>query len=125
MNFSDDEVCLASHHLKKRAGRKKFRETRHPIYRVVRLCYSGRWVCEVREPKKKSRIWLSTFPAVDMAVRAHDVAALALRGQSTCLNFADFTWWLPMLALADAKTHRRQWPMPRRHSSQWSPSPRT
>ncbi|KAL2527213.1 Dehydration-responsive element-binding protein 1D [Abeliophyllum distichum] len=35
-NFSDEEVLLASNNPKKRAGRKKFCETRHPVYRGVR-----------------------------------------------------------------------------------------
>ncbi|KAL5748662.1 hypothetical protein ACOSQ2_025959 [Xanthoceras sorbifolium] len=38
-----------------------------------------------------------------MAATAHDVAALALRGKSACLNFADSVWRLSMPASNDAK----------------------
>ncbi|KAJ7010746.1 dehydration-responsive element-binding protein 1E-like [Populus alba x Populus x berolinensis] len=100
---SDEEVLLATSFPKKRAGRRIFRETRHPVFRGVRRRNGNKWVCEMREPNKKSRIWLGTYPTPEMAARAHDVAALALRGKSACLNFADSAWRLPVPVSKDSK----------------------
>ncbi|OIW09844.1 hypothetical protein TanjilG_15252 [Lupinus angustifolius] len=104
---SDEQVILlASARPKKRAGRGKLKETRHPIYRGVRR-RNNKWVCEVRVPKKSTRIWLGTYPTPEMAARAHDVAVLTLKGNSACLNFADSRWRLPLPKTTDAEEIRR------------------
>ncbi|XP_071731429.1 ethylene-responsive transcription factor ERF011-like [Rutidosis leptorrhynchoides] len=80
-----DGGCSPSSTVEKR----KKSDVNNKPYRGIRMRKWGKWVAEIREPNKRSRIWLGSYSSPIAAARAYDTAVFYLRGPSAHLNFPE------------------------------------
>ncbi|XP_073053944.1 ethylene-responsive transcription factor ERF017-like [Primulina eburnea] len=58
-------------------------------YTGVRRRKWGKYVCEIRLPNSRDRIWLGSYDTAEKAARAFDAAQFCLRGRNAKFNFPD------------------------------------
>ncbi|XP_045805923.1 ethylene-responsive transcription factor ERF017-like [Trifolium pratense] len=98
---------VTTHQIKTSSSSSSTLSGNNKKYKGVRLRKWGKWVCEIRLPNSRERIWLGSYDSAEKAARAFDAALYCLRGPNAAFNFPDTPFNLDInVASNNSLTHQ-------------------